>query len=665
MTRAFIAAFLFFAAPAIAQDVIVVTGDRRGEARVETVLPITFISRDAIIETGSQHPAELVNRTPGAFINRGNGVEHLTAIRSPVLTGGAGAGSFLYLEDGIPLRAAGFANVNGLFEALGGLTGSVEIVRGPGPALYGSNALHGLINYRTPGPATLPPTLELEAGSLGRVRGHALWSATSENLQWLAGLAGQHEEGWRAEAGLDRLEALLRAQGSTPRLDWRFTLAAISLNQETAGYIRGPRAYENLSLSRSNPDPEGFRDAYTVRAALRLEADLDGPWHGSLTPYARSNAMDFRMHFLPSEALEESGHDSIGLQAALVRQAASGRLTLGADIERTQGYLTETQERPTVFSFVQGEHYDYTVRADVAALYAQARWSLSPAWTLHAGARWEATRFDYDNHLPANTVGRYLRPPDRTDDFAVLTPHAGLVWQLADNRAVFARLARGSRAPQTAELYRLQPGQDISGIEPEVLDNAEIGYRRGFAGGGRLELVAFAMRKTNVFFRDADGFNVTDGATRHHGIEFDLDWPLTQRLDVALAGSWAEHSYDFDRVVGNASELIRAGNRIDSAPEWLWNARLDWQATDRLRAGLEWVHVGGYFTDAANANDYDGHDLLNLRLRWSANDRVTLIGTIRNLADIRYAERADFAFGSARYFPGEERAVSIGLRITR
>jgi outer membrane receptor protein involved in Fe transport len=666
MTR--VLALLLFALPAAvasAQDVIAVTGDRAGERRDETVLPVTLIDGDAIIETGAQHPSELINLAPGAFINRGNGAEHLTAIRSPVLTGGAGAGSFLYLEDGIPLRAAGFSNVNGLFEALTGLTGAVEVVRGPGPALYGSNALHGLINYRTSVPGDTPPALEIEAGSFGRVRGQAIWAEDSDKWRWLAGLAGQHEDGWRAESGLDRLEVLARAEGEAARFDWRATLAAVSLNQETASYIRGPRAYEDLAIARSNPDPEAFRDAYAVRAALRLDGPWRDAWRWSLTPYARTNAMDFRMHFLPSEALEESGHDSFGLQAALVRTSENGRLTLGADIERTTGYLAETQERPTIFSFVQGDHYDYTVTADVAALYAQGRWALSPDLTLQAGARWEATRYDYDNHLPANTVGRFLRLPDRTDDYDVLTPHAGLTWQLADDTALFARLARGSRAPQTAELYRLQPTQDITGIEPEVLDSAELGYRQGFAGGGRIELVAYAMRKSNVFFRDADGFNVTDGATRHHGVEVDFFLPLTRRIDAAVSGSWADHSYDFDRIVGNASEVIRNGNRVDSAPEWLWNARLSWQASDRLWAGLEWVHVGEYFTDAANTNRYDGHDLVNLRARWSATERVTVFAAIRNLADVRYAERADFAFGRDRYFPGEERAFSLGVRVSR
>ncbi len=43
----------------------------------------------------------------------------IIAFDSNIRTGGAGAGSFLYTLDGVPLRAAGFANVNGLFEAAG------------------------------------------------------------------------------------------------------------------------------------------------------------------------------------------------------------------------------------------------------------------------------------------------------------------------------------------------------------------------------------------------------------------------------------------------------------------------------------------------------------------------------------------------------------------
>ena len=85
------------AVPASAQDVIVVTGDRTGEARQESVLSLGVIGAAEIAEIAAQHPAELLNREAGVFIHRGNGAEHLTAIRSPVLTGGAGAVSYTHL----------------------------------------------------------------------------------------------------------------------------------------------------------------------------------------------------------------------------------------------------------------------------------------------------------------------------------------------------------------------------------------------------------------------------------------------------------------------------------------------------------------------------------------------------------------------------------------
>jgi outer membrane receptor protein involved in Fe transport len=42
---------------------------------------------------------------------------------------------------------------------------------------------------------------------------------------------------------------------------------------------------------------------------------------------------------------------------------------------------------------------------------------------------------------------------------------------------------------------------------------------------------------------------------------------------------------------------------------------------------------------------------------------IELYGTVRNLTNTDYAERADFAFGTERYFPGENRNFMFGLSI--
>jgi outer membrane receptor protein involved in Fe transport len=47
------------------------------------------------------------------------------------------------------------------------------------------------------------------------------------------------------------------------------------------------------------------------------------------------------------------------------------------------------------------------------------------------------------------------------------------------------------------------------------------------------------------------------------------------------------------------------------------------------------------------------------------NQSTEVFGAVRNLTNTDYAERADFAFGNDRYFPGEDRAFSLGVRLIR
>ena len=84
-----------------------------------------------------------------------------------MLTGGQGAGSFLVLEDGVPIRAPGFANINELYETSLDFAENVEVTRGPGSALYGSNAVHGVVNVVTPSFSARNRSLEVEGGSFG------------------------------------------------------------------------------------------------------------------------------------------------------------------------------------------------------------------------------------------------------------------------------------------------------------------------------------------------------------------------------------------------------------------------------------------------------------------------------------------------------------------
>jgi iron complex outermembrane receptor protein len=101
---------------------------------------------------------------------------------------------------------------------------------------------------------------------------------------------------------------------------------------------------------------------------------------------------------------------------------------------------------------------------------------------------------------------------------------------------------------------------------------------------------------------------------------------------------------------------------VDTAPRHVNTARLEWQFLPAASAELEWLSVGRYFVDAGNANEYPGHDLLNLRVGWSFRDNWGTTLRLNNLTDRAYADRADFAFGNYRYFPGRGRTVFVEVR---
>ncbi|MEL6686001.1 MAG: TonB-dependent receptor [Pseudomonadota bacterium] len=591
------------------------------------------------------HPAEALNAVAGVNIHRGSGQEHLTAIRSPVLTGGAGAGSFLYLENGVPLRAAGFANVNGLFEAGTEFARQIEVFKGPGPAEYGSNAVHGLINVVTPEPgAGNSATLIGSTEGYGRLTvGHDL----NDSLRVSASLA--HDDGFRDDSGFDQQKAELRYTSSFGVWDVDAIAAINNLNQETAGFLQGPDAFRDPDIRFTNPNPEAFRDGRNYRAQVNLSRDVSAG-RLVLTPYARRSELRFLRHFVPGQALEKNGHTSFGLQSALIGDDWS----IGFDGEWTDGFLYEFQENPSRFSFVQGLHFDYEVEAVVLAAYAQKSFEWDRL-RLDLGARGEYTHYDYDTLAAPGQSGRFIRSPDRTDDFFTLTPKVGLTYQAQDNVTLFARAARGSRAPQTADLYAVVQNQVPGEADVETLDSLESGVRFG-SDTRRFEIAAYTMWKDNFFFRDAAGFNVTNGKTRHTGVEISFLTPLTDWLTASGEWAVADQRYAFDQPANN----IRDGARIDTAPVTLGTMRLtaDW---DVFSAEVEWRHVGEYFTNEANTQSYPGHDIVVLRGSYDITPSLRLFGRVDNLFDTKYADRADFAFGNERYFPGRPRTLFMGL----
>ena len=636
-------------------------------------LSISSLSSDDLVKLQAQHPKQIFRRVPGVWISRGSGQEHLTSMRSPVLTGPGACGSFLLMEDGVPVRPSGFCNVNGLFETSYELSQGIEAITGPASARYGANAMHGVINVLT-------KDLKSEntfSTNLGPNDYQNIKLSVGDLEEWKLNALITTNDGFRENSGYDQQKINFKSKLVIKGWDGSFNLNFTNLNQETAGYINGLDSYKNPFLNKKNGNPEAYRDANSLRTSLKLVKKNENGV-SSLVPYFRKNEMEFLQHYLPGTPVEKNNHTSLGAIFQKIINLGEMTWVNGFQIEMAKMDLKETQQNALTDSSAfnnatrpKGKHYDYQGNSKVFALFSGIEGvNLGNNLIGFGDIRAESIHYSYDNKmLDGNTRDDgsicgfggcyYNRPADRTDVHQEISLRLGLE---TDNDGInyFAQSSLGFRPPQINEAYRLQKKQSVSDLDSEKLSMFEIGSKFGFYRvNGSISF--YKGKKKNSIFRDSENFIIDNGKTNHEGME------LTSRVEFLNANSlsatltYGDHKYKFSSDT-STREKIRNGNTIDTAPKLMGNLMWAFSVNDLISTEIEIEYIDSYFTDAANLHEYEGHTLFHLRTSWNYSSKLKGYLRIENLTDENYAERADFnAFGGDRYFPGLPREAYIGL----
>ena len=637
---------------------------------------ISSIDQEELNKLDAQHPKQALRRSPGVWISRGSGQEHLTAIRSPVLSGPGACGSFLVLEDGLPIRPTGFCNVNGLFETFFEMSSGLETITGPASARYGANAMHGVINVLSE-PIDSKNKLYTNIGP-NNYKNLKLRAGNKKNWSFDGFFASNG--GFRELSGYDQQKA--RIQSNFSIANWNASLKATltNLNQETAGYINGLDSYKDKSFSKRNFNSDAYRDAKSQRISLRLTREK-GDKLISITPYIRNNDMQFFQHFLPGTPLEENSHRSMGVVVQSIKDQEFYNLISGFQFDLSSAELTETQKDALTTSSAfnnatrpKGKHYDYEVDSIVYAIFGGIEdFYLNENLSFFADARAEFIEYDYSNKMISGNTREdgskcgfggcyYNRPSDRSDNFDETSARAGIETNF-ERVNYFAQVSLGFRPPQINEAYRLQKKQTTSDLSSETLTMFEVGSQFDLNTiTGSISL--YQSKKKNSIFRDAENFIVDNGKTDHQGVELSLNWTINTSNRLISNITYGNHKYDFETDT-SMREKIRKGNYIDTAPKLMANLIWDITLIDNSSLAFEIEHMGPYYTDAANLHEYEGHTLYHSRFSQTLSDSMKFFLRIDNLFDKAYAERADFnAFGGDRYFPGLPREVYIGLEYT-
>ncbi len=696
-----------------------VTATREPELLKETPASIGILRPETIQWIGPAHPQQILGQIPGVAISVTNGEGHTTSIRQPFTT----SPLYLFLEDGIPVRPTGFFNHNALYEVNLPMAGGIEVTRGLGSALYGSDAIGGIINVLTQSSGPKPKlSLSSEGGSFGWWRELASLSSGSTPLgEFHADLNLTHTDGWRRATAYDRQSANVR---------WDWTLNPDTRLKTIVGYTHidqqtGANTPLPWDLYQNAPRTNLFAPAYRQVSAFRLSSELErrfGEGALTLTPYFRDNRMNLNGSFnLSSDPrIEKTESQSYGLLAKWRQDFPDffrAKLILGLDLERSPGQRTEDALSLTRTDIRTGAAatsatgaytqytgttlgnriYDYGVTFWGASPYLHGEISPLEKLRLTAGARYDTLGYDLKNRIltPVSTQGGMSFGQARSDSltFQRLNPKVGLTYELTRHHSLYGSYNQGFRIPAESQLFRgggnanaaiaASRAANALRLQPIKAHQFEIGAR-GQLLGFDYTLALYELRKrddlvSTRFLDPALGQNVSvnqnAGKTQSRGIEISLGRDLLKGLNLESSLSFARHQYlDWKGLnSSNGAPFDFSGNDMAAAPRFVSNTRLSWSPIEALSTQLEWVRIGSYYLQESNApstngvnagvSKYAGHHLFNFRSAYELCRHARLFLRVLNLADSRYADSAQISSNTAVYSPGLPRTFYGGLEL--
>ncbi len=651
---------------------VTVTGTREEQLKSETPATITTLDGETLRDMKGTHPTEVMGRIPGVHVSITGGEGHMTAIRQPITTSPV----YLYLEDGIPTRSTGFFNHNALYEINLPQAGGIEVLKGPGSALQGSDAIGGVINVLTRAPsAEREIEVSAEYGASGFMRAMGSYSDTLGDDALRASVNLTHTDGWRESTQYDRESTTLRWDSFLKGGAMLKTVLTMSnIDQQTAGSSR--LRYDDYHNNPTyNYTPISFRKVQAIRLSSAYEKE-DQNSLLSLTPYLRWNSMEM----LPNWSLGydpviyTTGHSSLGLMGKYRRDFAPyrARLVVGADIDFSPGSRDESSINRTkigndyVGYSLAEKIYDYDVTFMSASPYAHVEASPVEKLRLSAGLRLDAIRYVYKNNLGEQLTGNHRRYADNTVNFLHLSPKLGATYAFTPRFNAFASYKHAFRAPSAGTLFRSGKSADSLHLNPVKVNSYEVGIRGNPKKGISYELSAYYMVKKDDILTYNDGTNrikQNAGETLHKGIEVGLGYRFNPEWKLNAALSYSKQTYE-EWVASATTDY--SGNEMASAPRMINNLTLAYSPRYLPKSNfeLEWVHMSEYWMDENNTHKYTGHQLLNFRGSYQVNDTFKVFGRVMNVTDSLYATRASYTSNRLEYAPGTPLTLYAGIEAT-
>ena len=559
---------------------VVVTGSNQATSRNLLPYTVSVVNARQLETTGkTQLLSALSGVVPSMFVSQRN------ILGFGVSNGGSG---------GIKIRGVGGSPTNGILMMVDGqpqfaglfshpiadyytteYVDHVEILRGPGSVLYGSNAMGGVINVITKNAQHdgIHTTLKSQYGS---------------NNTWQTALSNMVRKG--------RFSSLVtmgydRTDGIVENFDFKQINLYAKIGYELSRYFRLSADYSLVNIKGNDPIYAQLRNAsYIIHQNItRGETSLAFSNKYPNTDGAVRFYYSYGNHYIDDPKHFHSLDDRFGIiayQNVNVWQHATG--TIGFDFNTYRGKI------PMSGGSTSG----------AGTLEYKSITEYSPYLTLQQSL--------FTDILILNGGLRMAN----SDKFGThWLPQVGFSFHPTEDWCLKASMAKGYRNPSFRELYLYPPHNPD--LDPESMMNYEITINHRFSRYLNADITGYFAQGRNII-QTLNGKNNNTGRFRNKGLELSV---TSQPIDKL----WLRASYSY---------MYSSLKELTAAPKNQYLIGANWQPLPRFNINVELKGVGGLYV--ANEVARENYALLNLGFTYNVTSYIDLFGHFDNLTDADY-----------------------------
>ncbi len=653
---------------AIHLDDMVVTATRFPTDKNRVPGRITVITAADIENTPFERVDELLQQVSGLQTTRTDGIFEL----SPQVTmrglGGNEPGRTLVLIDGTPASTGDSGNMRWNRLNLADIE-RVEVFKGPGSSIYGSNAMGGVINIITKRPdKPFSGAVSTGYGSFGTKKGAVRLGGRQDGDRGFYGqvaATGLDSDGYtsltKTSSDYDnRIDRFVEEFNVSAKLGYAFDEnSSLELGYAYFDDRRGEGYKYNI--------PEGsHRDFDTNRMNLLYKrAVSDWQWHFS--GFFQREDYFWHRDFADAASIYKvlSDRDDYGTALSVSTDIGDhSTLILGADLRISEVDAADDYDFSSDYAINKGRLEQYAFY-----LHDEIRF-LDDRLLLTGGIRFDTAKFKdglYDSNVaPFDLVSGSLKD----SSWDAFSPKISSRYHVSDNISVYGSYSRGFRAPILDALcrYGIFHGRFYDAnpdLENETLDSFELGSDlklfdmldlsfSGYYSRGKDFIYSVDTGQTRFLWGRNRAVYLMDNATEVEIKGFEADLAFRPNTYIRFFAGYTFNESLIDKF-DERPEL--EGKRLEYVPEHSFSAGVD-VFSSIINARVVLNHIGNQYSDDMNTEEIGGYETVDVKL-WRNLDfllpGLSASLAVQNLFDETYLRSEDekspgmFTVGEIKY----------------